>query len=139
MLLGIPLITLLRQPLPVLPLAPNASIVGTGTMALVNVPSQTMDSLAVNPSLTKSGRLWLWVSNYALGSMGPMVAELPLHVITSISAPAAAWTRIMHNPALRNEFFLIVTPLKWDKWHKLLEEADGLTLVQVAPPASSAM
>jgi len=32
----------------------------------------------------------------------------------------------MHNPALRNKFFPIVTPLKWDKWHKLLKEADGL-------------
>jgi hypothetical protein len=92
-----------------------------------------MDSLVVNPLLTRSGRLWLQVSNYASGSTGPTVAELPPHVITSISAPAAVRTCIMRNPALRNKFFPIVTPLKWDKWHKILKAADGLNELGEVP------
>src|ERR1700683_2531078 len=95
-------------------------------MDLICAPIQTMASSAKGLLQTKSGRSRLLVSRYASGSMEPIPAELPIPACSNTSAPDAAQNRIMLNPALRNEYFPVVTPLKWDKWHELLRQADGL-------------
>jgi hypothetical protein len=105
---------------------PNAYTAENTLMGLVNVPIQTMVFLAENLQPTKSGRLWLPVSKYVLGSMGSMPAEFPYPASSNTSAPDVARNHIMLNPVLRKEYFPIVTPLRWNKWHKLLEESDGL-------------
>lgn len=55
-----------------------------------------------------------------------MPAELLHPANSNISVPDAARNHTMLNPVLRNEYFPIVTPLKWEKWQELLEESNGL-------------
>src|ERR1700733_7767126 len=111
---------------PSLPLPnPNVSIAPKPPTDPGHALKQKQPSSSVIATATSSGRLKLQVSRFASASTDPMAAELPSAALNT-SALSAVRRTILANPALRNRYFPVVTPLKWERWLHMLGEADGL-------------